>query len=96
MESIRTEGAKLDAEEAQDRARLDVQDRARSGIRQWDTDAILASIDCTRPGTWLAAVLRAEMANRGLGATGEWVGFPRAAVIWSDTPFQDLLDKEGA
>jgi hypothetical protein len=29
-------------------------------------------------------MIRAELANRGVGLTGEWVGFPKAHALWEN------------
>ncbi len=43
----------------------------------------------------LNAIAREELACRGLGAAGEWVGFEAAARIWAAWPIPERLPPPG-
>ena len=54
----------------------------RDELQTWNTHDLIDMIACVRRETWLAEVVRNELAARGVDHKGNWCGFPRAREIW--------------
>jgi hypothetical protein len=51
-------------------------------VQTWDTAQVMAALECTVRGSWLARVFADELAARGVGLKGQWIGFPAARRLW--------------
>lgn len=54
----------------------------RDELQTWNTHDLIDMIACVRRETWLAEVVRNELAARGVDHKGNWCGFPQARKIW--------------
>jgi len=51
-------------------------------IQLWDTQVLLLAHDQVREGA-MATVIKKELAARGVGRDGKWVGFESAQFVWA-------------